>query len=171
MTVIIHIGRRIPKKWFKRLANKAKGFMSFQENIWIMIKQSLQTAKKKSGQVENLNVVMTTKFESEDLNYQIEWMEVHVQGTPEQEKEEYDKAQNLYKKLGAQFKKDIPINDDMKKHFKTSVLSSMKIDEAYREGYGAMEDNNIANKLLEMGILTHIEWVKDFDSRDTIIPT
>jgi len=58
----------------------------------------------------------------------------------------------------------------MKKHFKTRVLSQMKIDDAYKKGYGAMEDNNIANKLLEMGILTHIEWIKDFDTRDTIIP-
>jgi len=58
MTVVVHVGRRIPKKWFKRLANKAKGFMSFQENIWIMIKQAFQTAKKKSNSTENLNIVM-----------------------------------------------------------------------------------------------------------------
>ena len=41
-----------------------------------------------------------------------------------------------------------------------------KINEAYEHGYGAVENNNIANKLLEMGILTHIEFNKDFDTRE-----
>ena len=53
------------------------------------------------------------------------------------------------------------------KFFKTKLLPQEKVTEAYKKGYGAMKDNNIANKLLEMGILTHMEWIKDFDTRDS----
>ena len=63
------------------------------------------------------------------------------------------------------FKKDFPVDDNLAKMFKSKLLSVSKIKDAYTKGYGAMEKNNIANKLLEMGILTHIEWNKDFETR------
>jgi len=44
MTVLVHIGRRVPRNWFKRAGRTAAGFISFQENIWIIIKQAMNLA-------------------------------------------------------------------------------------------------------------------------------
>jgi len=166
MTVIVNIGRRVPRSWFRRHAGKVKGFLSFQENLWIIIKQSLGMAKKKANASGKLKFILTTDKESEDINYEIEWIKIIIQGDREQEAEEYDEAMKMYGPLNKVFKKSIPNDGKMKKHFKTKVLSAAKIDEAYKKGYGAIGDDNLTNKLLEMGILTHIEQIDDFDSRD-----
>ncbi len=169
MTVIVNVGRRVPKRWFKRTAGKVKGLISFQENIWQIIGQSLRLAKRKANASGKLIFNMTREFESEDMNYQIEWLKIIIQGTSEQEEEEYKEALQMYSPLSKIFKKELPKDDNMAKHFKSKVLSGIKVEEAYKKGYGAVNDNNLANKLLEMGIITHIEWLKDFNSRDDII--
>ncbi len=167
MTVLIHVGRRVPKRWFRRQAERVKGLVSFQENLWMIIKQSLNLAKKRANASNTgINFVMTYDNESEDLNYQIEWIKIIIQGDEKQEEEEYNEAMQMYSPINKIMKKEIPKDPRMKKHFKTKILSGAKVDEAYKKGYGAINDNNMANKLLEMGILTHIEWIKDFDSRE-----
>jgi hypothetical protein len=171
MTVLIHIGRRMPRAWLRRQAQAVVGLMSFQENIWLIIRQSMSMAKKKANMSGIINFVMTLDDETEDMNYKIEWIKIIIQGTKEQEKEEYDEAMKMYQPLGKLFKKEIPKDDNLRKHFKSKVLTGFKIEQAYKAGHGAVEDNNISNKLLEMGILTHIEWIDDFDSRQVFIPT
>jgi len=166
MTVVVHIGRRVPRKWFKRQANRVKGLVTFQENIWQMINQSMRLGKKKCNASGKGKWVQTTESEPEDINYHIEWLKILIIGGEEFEKEEYEDALKLYKPFDKVFKKDFPKDDNMAKHFKSKVLSGAKVDDAYTAGYGSVGDNNISNKLLEMGILTHIEWIKDFDSRD-----
>jgi hypothetical protein len=166
MTVILHIGRRVPRSWYRRTATKVKGLMTFQENIWQMIIQSLNNAKKKANEDGRMKFVITKDIEFEDMNYQLEWRKVIIQGTPEMELEEYNDCMRLYTNLSKSFKKEFDVDDRLSKHFKSKFFNAMKVEEAYKEGYGALENNNIANKLLEMGILTHIEWTKDFDSRD-----
>lgn len=167
MTVLINIGRRVPKSWFRRTAKKIGGLISFQENIWIIIGQSMQLAKKKANASGKLKFVMTKDRESEDLHYFLEWIKIVIQGTEKQEKEEYDETMQLYGPLNKVLgKKEIPKDDRFSKHFKTKILSSAQVQDAYKKGYGAIQDNNLANKLLEMGILTHVEWIKDFDNRD-----
>lgn len=165
ITLIIHIGRRVPRSWFRRQADKLKGFLSFQENLWLIIKQSLQLAKKKANADGRLKFVMTTENENEDLNYELEWIKIIIQGTKEQEKEEYEDTLKLYNPLNKLFKQDFPVDDRMKSFFRTKILSQAKVDEAYKEGYGAIGNNNLANKLLEMGILTHVELIDDYDGR------
>jgi len=165
MTLLVNIGRRVPKSWFRRQASRAGGLITFQENLWIIIKQSLQMAKKKANASGKIKFVMSTDREEEDLNYQIEWIKLVIQGTEEDELDEYKDTMKLYDPLGKIFKKDIPKDDRMAKHFKTKLLSGIKVDEAYKKGYGTMSDKGVANKLLEMGILTHIELIKDYDSR------
>lgn len=171
MTVVIHIGRRVPRKWFKRTATKLKGIITFQEHMWTIIKQSMSLAKRKASADGRLKFVIKSDKEIEDIEYQIEWMIITIQGTKKQEEEEYNEAKAMYSSLGTVLKKEMPSSDKMKEHFKSRVLASAKVQDAYKQGYGAMEDNNIANKLLEMGILTHIEWHKDFDSREPEIPS
>jgi len=168
MTVLVHIGRRVPKSWARRTAQKVKGLISFQENLWLIIKQSLSMAKKKANQSKEIKFVMTTDKENEDMHYQIEWIKVVIQGNKEQEKEEYDEAMGLYKNFGKLLNKEIPKDENMKKHLKTKILSSAKVEEAYKKGYGSISDKNIANKLLEMGIITHVELIEDYDSKDRI---
>ena len=165
MTVIVNIGRRVPKSWFRRQATRIGGLISFQENIWLIVKQSLGMARKKANASGTIVFNMTHEKESEDMNYDIQWIKITIRGTKEQEKEEYEDSLKLYDPLGKIFKKEMPKDERLSKQFKTKVLNSVKVDEAYKEGYGAMSDKNVANKLLEMGIITHVEWLDDFDSR------
>ena len=169
MTVVISIGRRVPQKWFRRQVAKAKGIISFQEHIWLIIKQSMQMAKRKASADGRLTFVITMEKEKEDMYYFIEWLKVTIQGTEEQEAEEHEEAMAMYSSLGQVLKKELPDNAQMKKHFKTKILTTSKVKEAYEKGYGASTNENISNKLLEMGILTHIEWHKDFDNRDVVL--
>lgn len=165
MTVVVQIGRRIPKNWFKRTAVKFKGLLSFQENIWQMVKQALSFAKKKAKADGRLAWVSRTEYESEDLHWQLEWFITEVQGTKAQEEEEYNEALTLYDNLGKHFKKDFPTDGNLAKFFKTTKLSQDQVKKAYESGYGAVENKSYAKKLLEMGILTHIEWIKDYETR------
>jgi len=166
MTVLVHIGRRVPKSWFKRTASKVKGLVTFQENIWIMIKQSMQLAKKKANQDGRLKFTMFYDNEAEDKFYNIEWMKIVIQGKENLEEEEYNEAMGMYSKLGDSLKKEMPKDDRIGSVFKSKYLGREKIEKAYKEGYGSTKDKSIASKLLEMGILTHIEWVKDFEYRE-----
>lgn len=167
MTVVIHIGRRMPVNWFKRTATVAQGLLSFQQNIWMMISSSMQLAKRKATQSgTGVQIVITRDIEREDLHYQIEWMKVLISGTQAQEEEEYKEAMEMYSKFRNVFtKKEFPKDVELSKHFKSKILGQVKIDEAYKEGYGSVSEDSIANKLLEMGILTHIELVHDYDTR------
>lgn len=169
MTLIIHIGRRVPRSWFRRQASKAKGLLTFQENIWIMIKQSMNLAKRKANESKKIKFVMSFDREIEDINYEIEWIKIIIQGNKEQEKEEYDDTMKLYSPFGKIFKKDfanMESDERLKKHFKSKVLSSQNVEDAYKKGYGVVEDDNMSNKLLEMGILTHVELIDDYATRN-----
>lgn len=167
MTVMIKIGRRVPKSWFRAGVSKVQGVLSFQEHIWTIIKQSLNLAKKKANaSTTGIKFVITNQREQEDLNYEIEWIQVIIQGTPQQELEEYNEAMGFYQPFGKLLKKDMPKDDRLKQHFKTKILSSKQVEDAYKKGFGTLTDNNVSNKLLEMGILTHIEKIDDFQTRD-----
>lgn len=127
-------------------------------------------AKRRANEAGTLDTFNLTKDrENEDLHYQLEWIKIKIQGNEEQEKEEYEEAMQMYKPLGKLLKKDMPQDERFKKHFKSKILNPAKIVEAYDTGYGSVGDRNISNKLLEMGIMTHIEWIKDFDSRKIVV--
>jgi hypothetical protein len=170
MTVIFNVGRRVPRNWYKRTANRVKGLLTFQENIWQMITSSIKLAKRKSDADGRLTFLITKDNEIEDLHFQIEWMKVMIKGSPEMEEDEYKDCLKFYDKLSKHFKKDFPVDPQMSKHFKSKVLSAVQIEEAYSKGYGTIENDNIVNKLLEMGILTYIDWKKDFLEREDILP-
>ena len=165
MTVKISVGRRVPKNWYRRTASKVKGLLSFQENMWQIIKQSLELAKKKAKADGRLIWNTKKDSESEDLHWQIEWYIIEIQGTKEMEEEEYHESMRLYDNLGKHFKKDFPTDNRLAKFFKTTKLSQSKLEDAYAKGYGTVEKKSIANKILEMGIMTHIDWIKDYEMR------
>ena len=167
MTLVVHIGRRMPVNWFKRTASIAGGLLSFQQNIWLMICNSMQLAKRKATQSgTGVQFVIKRDKEREDLHYEIEWLKIIIRGNKEQEEEEYQEALQMYSKFRNVFtKKEFPKDAELAKHFKSKLLGNVKVDEAYSKGYGAMSENSIANKLLEMGILTHIELLADWENR------
>lgn len=169
MTVIIKIGRRVPKSWFRRGVQKIKGLMTFQENIWLIISQSLSKAKKAANKDGKMRFIIEQKKESEDLHYNLEWKLVTIQGTREMEKEEYKEALGLYDKFGKHFKKDYDVDTRLSKTFNSKIINPTKIKEIYKKGYGSITNKNIANKLLEMGIVTDIEYIEDYDSRNNFI--
>ncbi len=166
MVVVLHIGRRVPRSWFRRQANMVSGLISFQENIWLIVKQSMNLAKKKANASGSITFVITTHDEDEDMNYKLQWLKITIQGTKEQEEDEYNDCLKLYDSLGKIFKKDLPKDERLGRHFKTKLLSSDKVKDAYEKGYGASKESNLADKLLEMGILTHVEKIDDYDTRD-----
>lgn len=131
-----------------------------------MIKQSMQMAKRKANKDGRLKFVITYPREDEDMNYQIEWIKITIQGTEEQELEEYEESLQLYQSLGKVLKKDLPKDDRLSKYLNSKILNPTDIAEAYKKGYGSISDNNISTKLLEMGIMTHIKLVKDYEQRD-----
>jgi hypothetical protein len=166
MTVIINVGRRIPRAWFKRQMNVVSGLMSFQENMWLMIKQSFNMAKKKADYANNgVKISITKDYEIEDINFELEWLKVMIQGSKEQEEEEYEDALKFYVPFQKILKKDMPKDENMSRHFKSKLMSMEKIEEAYKKGYGAVGNKNVSNLLLEMGILTHIEFIDDTNAR------
>ena len=48
-----------------------------------------------------------------------------------------------------------------KKPFKTTRLTAEQLRNAYETGYGMIGEETIAQKLLELGIMTHIEKVEN----------
>lgn len=170
MTVKIKIGRRVPKNWAKRTLQKIGGLISFQENLWIIINSSISLAKRKANASGIVKFIVTKKTENEDLHYQLEWIEIIIQGSEEAEADEFKDMQNFYLPLNKIMKKEMPKDENFSKHFKTKVLSLESMQKAYKEGYGAIDNNTLANKILEMGILTHIEWIKDYDHREVDLP-
>lgn len=170
MTVVVKIGRRIPKNFYKKIMYKTQGFLSFQENIWIMISRSLQMAKNAADKKpeEQVNITLKTIEEPEGFSYVIQWRILTITSPIQaKELEEYNAAMGMYDKfsvLKTLFKKNIESNDDFKKSFKSTIVTEEQFKKAKEAGMGALEHKNIANKLLELGIFTLIE--KDFDVKD-----
>lgn len=160
MTVIIKIGRRLPRNWFKRTAAKFKGLMTFQENIWLIIERSMTIAKKKAT-ASNTGIVFTKQSyrEPEDISFDIEWIVVTIEGNPTQEEEEYQEAMGMYKSLKQLFKNELPKDDAFMKPFKTTRLTEEQLQKAYKAGYGNVGEDTISQKLLELGIMTYIEKI------------
>ena len=176
MTVIIKVGRRVPRSMRSRIVQKMKGLLSFQENIWVMLKMSFNMMRRKwlnksldsKGKIDLISI--DYEKESEDIFHVIEWMTVTIQGDKEGEEDEHEGALGMYKSLGNQLKK---VPKDAKDErlaavFKTKLLDEEKLKKAYAEGYASEKKKSVQKILLEMGLLTHIEWIKDFDDR---VPT
>jgi len=151
--------------------SKLVGLISFQENIWIIIKQSLNLAKKKcNNSTTGMKFIMSRDDENEDMFNKIEWIIINIQGTKAQEEEEYNDSLKLYNPLTKIFKADIPKDANFRKALNTKLLTPLQLNDAYKQGYGCIGNNNLANKLLEMGILTHIEMIDDYNIREEMIP-
>jgi len=167
MVVIIKIGRRVPRAWTSRVVNKIKGLFTYQENIWLIIERSLAMAKKKCAKTPNGGTFLKQSYrDMEDLNFDLEWIEVKYIGNPSQEEEEYNESLKMFEPLKNIFKSDLADNDkDLTKAFKTARLNKEQIEKVYKVGMDASQGNSIQQQLLRLGIITYVEWVKDFQSQ------
>lgn len=171
MVVIIKIGRRIPRGFFKSAAHRTAGFLTFQENMWLIISRALQMAKNGCDAKPEEQVTMTlqNKDENDGLHYKFQWKIVTISSIfPAKEQEEYDQFMTLYSKIGS-IKQILDLkltsNPEYSKTMDNSkVLSAAQFDEAKRAGYGALHNKDIASKLLEMGIITWAEIRLDKDA-------
>ena len=162
MTVLVKFGRRVPRNWFRRTASKMRGLMTFQENIWLIIDRSLTMAKRKaSASTSNVDFIKQSYREPENLNYDLEWIEITIKGNPDEEEEEYQEAMSINKGLGKLFKKDLPTDNEFIKPFKTSRLTEEQLRKAYNAGYCNVENKSIAQKLLDLGIITYVEKITE----------
>lgn len=175
MTLYVRIGRRVPKNWMKRQIYKMQGLLSFQENLWIMINQSFNLARRRCIATSKPKMVfeILKKQESESIRYNLEWIVIVVQGLPEQEKEEHQEIQSLNEQLvkrftSAQIPDSAMENDELKKVFKTKILTPEKLKKVFEAGHQQTAQSSIAAKLLEMGIITDIELVEDYNTRDEV---
>jgi hypothetical protein len=172
MVVTIKIGRRIPRNFFKSVAYKTAGLFTFQENMWLIICRALQMSKNECDNrpEEQVKITIQNKEEEDGLHYKFQWRIMNISSIfPEKEKEEYDVFMTLYEKVGAIRKvlnQKVDANSDMTKTLKGSkIMSETQWEEAKKAGYGAMNNKDISSKLLEMGIITHIEWKPDKDAK------
>lgn len=166
MTVIIKLGRRIPRNFYKRMMYKTAGLLSFQENIWLMICRAFQMSKNAADRNPDKNVSISIKSvdEAEDLHYVIQWKIVTVSSIfKEKELEEYNAAMQMYDRFSVMktlLNKKVESNDEFKRVFRSKFISPEEFEKAKEAGFGALSDKNIANKLLELGIFTVIskDW-------------
>lgn len=172
MVVTIKIGRRVPRNFFKSVGHKAAGLLTFQENMWLIISRALQMSKNACDNKPEEQVIITLQNKDEDdgLHYKFQWKIMTISSIfPEKEKEEYDSFMTLYERVGAIRKvlnQKIETNSDISATMKNSkVMSEKQWTEAREAGYGALKNKDIASKLLEMGIITHIEWRPDKDEK------
>jgi hypothetical protein len=179
MTVTLKFGRRVPQSWFKRQVFKVQGLLTFQENLWQMLLQSFRMARRKALAESKppIQFVITQDKERESLNYFLEWMTITIQGLPEQEKEEYEEGLRIYDGMTRYFKKnggkdlDYTGNEQLKELFKTKMLDPKQLEKAIEAGKQNVSENNIASKLLEMGIISHIEYKDDYKERMATLPS
>jgi hypothetical protein len=52
--------------------------------------------------------------------------------------------------------------------FKSKVISKDIVEKMYKSGIEETNENNIQNKLLEIGIMTDVEWIKDFNFENDV---
>lgn len=169
MTVVIKLGRRLPRAFAKRLIAHGKNWLSLQEQIWLFIVKAFQSSKKAADNRPEEQVIITiqNKVEFEDLKYQVEWKIITVSSIIHaKEVEEYEEAMKIYSKfnlLKALMGKKIDSDESLKETFKSSVVTPEQFEKAKEAGYGAVGEQGIAEKLLELGIMTIIEndWVKN----------
>jgi hypothetical protein len=160
------IGRRVPRNFLKSLAYKTAGFLSFQENIWLIIGRSLVLAKNAcdAHPEEQIKITIQNKDEDEDLYYKIQWKIMTISSIyHDKEVEEYNAAMKLYDNfsmLKTMFNKKIDDNPDFKRAFKSKVMTEQEFNKAKEAGYGAIENKTISSQLLELGIITDIstDW-------------
>jgi hypothetical protein len=168
MTVKFTIGRRVPRNFFRRGFQKMSNILTFQEHIWYIINNSLKLAKRKAKKAKSDMVFLIEKYEeNEDINYIIQWTKLTIKGKEEEEKGEYEDILKFYDPLDTVFDKNMDFKQSKGKlssMFKSKLVNMSELEKMYKQGLEESSSNNMFNKLLEVGIMSNVEWIKDFDN-------
>jgi hypothetical protein len=100
--------------------------------------------------------------ELEDISNKIIWMNITVQGDKDAEIAEHEAILKMYSTLGNMMQKEVKVNQNMKKVFKTHLLTEQQIMKAYNSGLENAGAQKVVDKLLELGIMTYIELKEDW---------
>lgn len=163
MTVTVKIGRRLPRAFAKRLLQHGKNILSLQEQMWGFMVLAFRGAKKAADSRPEEQVVITieNKAEYEDLRWQLEWKIITISSIiQEKEVEEYNEALQIYKKFSSLkqlLTNKIDKDEDMVKQFNSKTITKEQYEKAKEAGINELGEKNIANKLLDLGIIIVVE--------------
>lgn len=163
MTVTIKIGRRMPRVFARRLLERGKNWLSLQQQIWLYINLAFSGAKKAADNRPEEQVVITieNKTEFEDLQWQLEFKIITVSSIIHaKEVEEYEEVMGIYKKFNLLKQlqgKKIEGNEGVRDAFNSKVITKEQFEKSKIAGLEAIGKENVADKLLDLGIVTIIE--------------
>ena len=183
MTVTFTVGRRVPKNFFRQAVSRAAKFLTFQENMWILIGQAFKMSKKDcQKECPNVKMTITPKDEPDkDPKWKWEWKIIEITSPIVEDEELYrDKLATFYENTGAirkalekieAAKADYSaLREDKNIPEKSKVMSAEQFRKARDAGFGAMKDMSISKKLLEAQIITNLEWDHDRTLKTDRVP-
>lgn len=174
MTVIIKIGRRIhrndDRQWFARQVNNMKNVVSIQQYMWRTIEYGIKLAvikmdkeiKKNEGNAKfNFQYTKRRFKEEESLNYNIDWIEIIIEGSEEIEKEEYEQSLKFFSKLESlpvfkQKTNGVEVDPEISAEY-SGKLKGKKNKKFLQEGFEKAKNITISKALNDVGIITFIE--------------
>jgi len=189
MVVVVKVGRRIhrnnDKKWFLRQVANLKNSVSIQNYIWSNITYGFKLATIKMNQTKKKNkhnpsyifdYVKKTYTEEENLNYNIEWLELRMTGTYEEELEEYNQSLLFFSKMqdNPVFKQrmdKVEVDPELSAEYSKKIKSN-KAKEAIAKGLDRVKDITMSKSLNDVGILVMVtppekpEELKDQDKSE-----
>jgi len=169
MTITIKVGRRIPKRWNRMLYRKFMGFMTFQENLWLMIKMTFDGSSRQIRRANKdglTSIIMNRRFvrendERDKLNYKFEWYIYTLSSIVR--KEEEDEWRDLQKLDGAlkklYFNNKVKMQKgDLSGSFVGKYMSKKEFDKYVKAG--SQDEKSIKQRLLEAGIVVSVtnDW-------------
>lgn len=162
MTVTVKLGRRLPRQFAKRLLVKGKGWLTLQETVWLYIVKAFSLAKKMSENrpEELVTITIENKTEFEDMRWQLEYKIITITSPiHEKEVEEYNEAMKLYSKFNLlkSLSGKMDTNDELKQPFNSKIISKEQFQKAKDAGLKTIGEEDIASKLLDLGIISVIE--------------
>jgi len=182
MVLQIMFGRRIhrnsDKKWFARQVGKMKQTLSIQQYLWSNIEYGLKLACiKMDKSIKKRNDIGDYSFnyskikykENESLNYDIEWIKLTINGSYEEEMEEYHQTMKSFdtlqnSRIFKQNTKNIELNDEELSQDYEHKIRGKKAQSLLQKGYDRVKDMTIVKTLNDVGIIVSVEPPKKADT-------
>lgn len=174
MVVVIRVGRRVhrnnDKKWFLKQVGRIKNTLSIQQYMWNTITYAFKlstSAMDRAIKKNKLNPDFTINYtkkkytEEESLNYNIDWVEISIIGSYEEELEEYNESMQFFDKLANNrvFKQrmgKVEIDEQLAAEYRKKVQGK-KAKKIVKAGFEKVKDVTMAKALNDVGIIISIE--------------
>ena len=174
MVLTIMFGRRIhrnqDKNWFSKQLGKMKKTLSVQQYLWNNIEYGIKLScikmdkaiKKRNDAGDFSFSYSKDKYvEEENLHYNIEWLRLIINGSHEEEMEEYHQTMKSFDTLenNQSIKKNtkgIEIDPELSQAYR-SKLRGRHANKLLTKGYERVKDITIVKTLNDVGILVSVE--------------